>query len=126
MAKLTVRDIESTVRGLRRLERYASRHMDNLDVAEVNENIEEARRLLTDNLTVFLDMDVRDMNRDTSDLDKRLADLEENLDYHTRELGEQMARKKKRRDSWSVEYHRERIESINEEMDRINETLSEW
>ena len=88
--------------------------------------VEEARRLLTDNLTDFLDMDVRDMNRDTSELDNRMKELEENLEYHTRELGEQMARKKKRRDSWSVDYHRRSIESINAEMDEINETLMDW
>ena len=81
MAKLTVRDIFETRRHLVRFENYARRHMENLIIAEPNEAIVNARKLLADNVETFDECDVSELTRDTTDIQEDLKRAKQNRDY---------------------------------------------
>ena len=123
MANVTVYDVCSTLKTLKRLENYAHRHMQNVPISEANESVRDARDLLKDNVNNFQRMNVIDLTPDTTDLEERRNRILSELQDNEMELDEELAKKKKNRDSWTVKYCKRRIEELQSRLDQIDEKL---
>ena len=88
MAKVTVRDVTESLRNLKRFENYASRNMDNLPIAQANENVKAARDLLKDTVRDFQDTDVSTLMPDTTDTMERIEYCQAQIDYQQESMAD--------------------------------------
>ena len=135
MAKLKVADIFHTRRNLVRLEKYALRHMDNLQISEMNDKVAEARTLLASNVSDFDDMDIQVLSVDTTELEdnlstalNRLAGEQEYLVEckKDRKHEKKMNKKHDENDDWAkrrVSYSKENIIALEEDIREMEEAL---
>lgn len=78
---LTVRDIEATLKTLKRMQNYAERNMDQVPVLQSEEMLSLARNTMYNLYTDFLNSDVSELQPAYNKERSEIAILEKNIDY---------------------------------------------
>jgi uncharacterized coiled-coil DUF342 family protein len=131
MPKVTVADIYETRRNLKRLENYANRNMRNLPINEINEQVKQARELLSNTVDDFDNTDVSTLTRDITDIEKEIELREQSVENYkelVREY-EELATKNESKgitDEWTLEYlqdYKNILQEGEERLAELNEML---
>ena len=86
MPKVTVADIFQTRKNLVRFNNYARNHMDALPIEQMNEQMQEARNVLSSMIVEFDQCDVTTLTPDLTTVYKDIEHAESKIEYHKREL----------------------------------------
>ena len=78
---LNVRELVETYKTLSRFERYAGRNMDSVPVAEMENKVAEARKILESALDEYLKMDVSELHSSQLDLRRDIRNVEREIDW---------------------------------------------